>query len=147
MLLKCLYQARKLGGLVHVYQGYRFSQCFLDLSMRFWNCSESGACLVFHFIIHVILLFNKFKKRYIMSTTTSTFITSQAYELIKVYLDNGPNFSHLRRHFQSTYIMYHTIRFEIWFSMLLSGWKCFKFQVATNCYENIDCRQSIIKHI
>ena len=114
LLLKCLYQARKLSDLVHVYlQGYRLCQCFLDLSMRFWNRSESGACLVFHCIINVTLLFNKLRKRYIRSTTTSTFITSQAYELINVYLDNGPNFSHLRRHLRSRYIMYHTIRFEI----------------------------------
>ena len=45
LLLKCLYQARKLSGHVYVCLRYRMYLYFYDCSIGFWDCSWSIVCL------------------------------------------------------------------------------------------------------
>ena len=48
ILLESLLQARKSSGHIYVCLVYRLSLC--DVSIGFWNCSDSVMCFVFHFI-------------------------------------------------------------------------------------------------
>jgi len=40
LLLKCMYQTRKVSGHVDLYYGYQICLCFYISFIRFWNCSD-----------------------------------------------------------------------------------------------------------
>jgi hypothetical protein len=47
LVLKCLYQARKVTGHVYMCQGYQFC-LFLQYFVGFWNCSD---CVVYFLLL------------------------------------------------------------------------------------------------